>query len=170
MATRWRWPPDSSAGYRCSSAGELDQIKQLGHARRPRGLRCAALLHAECDVVGDRQVREQGIVLEHHAHFALVRRQVADITAVDQHVPGGRVDESGNNPERRRLAAAGGTQQRQELAIVHRQVERGERQHVAIAPLDPFQHDLRQRLRRRMRLTGRWYGSIAGHRLPRSPC
>ena len=43
-ATRWRWPPDSAAGLRSSSASEFQRLRRLRHARGHRRLVVAAQL------------------------------------------------------------------------------------------------------------------------------
>jgi hypothetical protein len=48
---------------------ELEHRGDLGIDLRPR---TAAHLEGKGDIVGDRQMREQGVALEHHADVALV--------------------------------------------------------------------------------------------------
>jgi len=62
-------------------------------------------------------VREQRIRLEHHVHVALVRRDTGDVVTVQEDIAFCRLVESGDHPQGGRLAAAGGTQQREELAF-----------------------------------------------------
>jgi hypothetical protein len=52
-------------------SGELHELDRLGDARRDVGGRYAAHAQAEVDVLGHRHVREQRVVLEHHAEAAL---------------------------------------------------------------------------------------------------
>ena len=124
-------------------ADEIEQLRNAAAARVPAG---AALLHAECNVLRDGQVREQGVVLEHHADVAPARRQVDHVAPIDQDAAGGRVDEPGDDPQRRRLAAAGRSQQREKLAVADIQIERLQGNRGAVAALDPFEPDLRHGL------------------------
>jgi hypothetical protein len=78
-------------------------------------------------------VWEQGVVLEHRVDVALVRRREGHVVAVEQDAPLGRLLESGDHPQRRRLAAAGRSQHREELAARHLQVDAGNGGHVAEA-------------------------------------
>src|SRR5215207_8907167 len=90
IATRWSWPPESW---------------------------CAPRLEAVGDVAADGQVREDGVVLEHHAGVALVRRQRVDAPGAETHLPALELREAGDHPQERGLAAAGGPKQSEELAI-----------------------------------------------------
>ena len=74
-------------------------------------------------VLEDVQVREDRVVLEHHAEAALLRRQQRDVLAVDGNQPFVDVDEAGDHHQRRRLAGARRTQQGEELARTDRNVD-----------------------------------------------
>ena len=60
-------------------AGELHELEHLGDPAGDLRLRQLALAQRVGDVLGDRHVREQRVVLEEHAEVALVRRQGADV-------------------------------------------------------------------------------------------
>src|SRR6266496_486220 len=64
-------------------------------------------------------MREQRIVLEHEADVATVGGQAGDVFAVEANAPGVGLLEAGDHPQRRRFAAAGRSEQRQELAGMH---------------------------------------------------
>jgi hypothetical protein len=71
---------------------------------------------AELDVLPHVEMREQRVVLEHHAEAAPRRRHVGDVLALDDDAPTiGRL-ESGEQPQHRGLPAARGPQQRDDLA------------------------------------------------------
>src|SRR5438105_3651040 len=72
----------------------------------------AAHAQAERDVLRDAQVREQGIALEHHAEIAAIRCNRRHALAADINLARARLLESGDQAQRRRLAAAGGPEQR----------------------------------------------------------
>src|SRR5207342_3543123 len=58
-----------------------------------------------------------------HRQTAIARVEVGDVAAVDQDLPGVDVEEASKDVEERGLAAAGGTEQNQELAIGDVEVE-----------------------------------------------
>jgi hypothetical protein len=64
----------------------------------------------ETDIVGDREMRKQRVVLEHHADAAAFRGDdmagPADLFAADRDTSRGDLLESGDAPERGGLAAA----------------------------------------------------------------
>ena len=72
-ATRCCWPPEISCGYLSSAPERPTSSRQLA----PRA-RCALAarerVQAEGDVPRNREMREQRVVLEHHADAALLRR------------------------------------------------------------------------------------------------
>ena len=102
---------------------------QAHHVERARdalsllGFRDAAHRQRVGDVLPDGEVREQRVVLEHHAEVALVRRGSRDRLAVEHDVAGGRRLEAGEHHQRRRLARARRTEQGEELAALDVQVE-----------------------------------------------
>src|SRR5690606_7997979 len=75
------------------------------------------------DVLGDGHVREQRVVLEHHARVAFVRRLPGDVVVAEVDTPGRRKVEPGDHPQRRRLPAAAGPQQGEELPVSDRQID-----------------------------------------------
>ena len=74
-ATRWRCPPESWDGLRAPRPGS----RTIASASSPRARRSRRgdALHAQpvLDVLGDRHVREERVVLEDGVDVALVRRQ-----------------------------------------------------------------------------------------------
>ena len=60
---------------------ELHQIEHLRHALLHLGLGHVVTAQAKGDVVPHRQVREQGVALEHHVDGPLVGRQTHDVLA-----------------------------------------------------------------------------------------
>src|SRR2546427_129198 len=65
-----------------SAARQADELEQLVDALRDLRLRLPAVDQAVGDVVGDRQVREQRVRLEHDAVVAVARRQHRDVATV----------------------------------------------------------------------------------------
>jgi hypothetical protein len=115
-APRCCCPAESWAGPPVGEAPDCTRSSAGAHLRLP--LRRAELPHAqrEGDVLRDGHVREQRIALEDHAKLAAFRRQGGDVAPVEQHGAGAGRDEARDAHQDRRLAAAGGTEQRQELA------------------------------------------------------
>jgi hypothetical protein len=78
-----------------------------------------------------RHVGEQAVGLEHHAHVALAGRHWGDVAAVDQQLAAGRLFEPGDDAQRRRLAAAARSEQRDQLARLDLERKLGQRRHLA---------------------------------------
>ena len=128
-ATRWRSPPESCEGKRparpssCTSSSRRWTRSAIAGGRRP--VAAAAHPQAEGDVLEDRHVPEEGVVLEDEAHLALARGHVRHVVAVEEHPAAARVGEleAGDDPQERRLARARGAEERHELALGHVQVD-----------------------------------------------
>ena len=114
------------------AAGELARIAlaEMAEAhqfQRPRdpglGLGLADLPHLETegDVAGHRHVREESIALEHHAGVATEGWKLGHVLIADEDASRGRLDEARDHAERRRFAAAGGSQQGHQLALLDAQ-------------------------------------------------
>jgi len=97
------------------------------------GRRDLAHLQRKRNVLQDGHVREQRVVLEHHADIPLVRRAVGDVVAVDQHAAFVGPGQAGDQAEQRGLARPGWAQQGQEFAAGDVQVGRRQGDEVAIA-------------------------------------
>ena len=106
-----------------AEAAELHHVQRALDPLRDLVARHAAHRQREADVLGHRHVREQRVVLEHHADLALVRRQARQRLALEQDLAGGRRLEAGEHHQRRRLARARGPEQRQELAALDVEME-----------------------------------------------
>ena len=65
----------------------------------------------------DRHMRIERVVLEHHGDVALFRRHVVDDALADRDLAAGDAFEPGDHAQKRGLAAAGRTDQDDELAI-----------------------------------------------------
>jgi hypothetical protein len=82
----------------------------------------------QLDVALDRAPFEQSRLLEGDA-VVLVQPRAPGRLAVDEHRALGRLDEVGDDPQQRRLPAAGRPDQRDELAGADGEVDAGERLH-----------------------------------------
>ena len=96
----------------------VDGGQQLGDA--PLAPTPVAAVEPEGDVLADAQMREQGEVLEHQADPAPLRRQqragLGEHAAVERDPAGLQGLEPGDQPQRRGLAAARGTDEAMDLA------------------------------------------------------
>ena len=115
-AIRWRWPPESWDGKPVGELLEVHELEQLVDPRLDLGLGALADLEAEGHVAVHGEVLERGVVLEHEADVALLRRQVGGVDALDLDAPGVGLLEAGDDAQQRRLAATAGAEQRGELA------------------------------------------------------
>src|SRR5690349_12682779 len=70
---------------------------------------------------------KQRVVLEHKSDMALARAMAQRILAVDPHLAGVRPVEACDDPQQRRLARPGWTEQRQQLTLADFQVDIVER-------------------------------------------
>ncbi len=110
------------------------------------------------DVLANRHVGEQGIVLEYHADAAFFNRQVGDVIVAEQHAAAvvGKF-QPGNQPQRGGLAAAGRPQQHQRFAGMDFKVDRLQRGCAAAEGLGALkQSDGKRRVHRRTRVRVVW--------------
>src|SRR4030095_10649885 len=115
--------PRAAGEWRGQGAGgpvELHEPEQLEHAALDLGLgrARAARLHAdpERDVLEYVHVPEQRVVLEHEPDAAIARGPRRDVLVAEPHAAGLGVLEPRDDPRERRLARAGGAEQRHEIA------------------------------------------------------
>ena len=78
---------------------EPHHLERLRHA--PLAFRAVHLPHHQAvgDVVTDRHVREERVILEDGVHVALERRHTGDVAAVEQDATGGRPLEAGDHAQ-----------------------------------------------------------------------
>ena len=101
-----------------------------------------AQTQAKGDVFKHRQMREQGVRLEHQAHFTLVGAFGGDVFTIEHNAPGLRCEQPGNRPHRGCFAAARGPQKRQQFALGHWQIERIDGHLAAISKGQVFQRQV----------------------------
>ena len=80
-------------------------------------LRHAPVLQTIGQVVVDRHVRIERVVLEHHGDIAIGRIDIVDEPVADLDFARGDVFQAGDHPQQGRLAAAGRTDKHDELAV-----------------------------------------------------
>ena len=92
-------------------------------ARGDLGAGDAPQLETERHVLEDGHVRVQRVVLEHHGDVAVAGGDVVDHAVADAQLPGRDRFEPRHHAQGRALAAAGGPDENDELAVFHRQVQ-----------------------------------------------
>lgn len=95
---------------------EVEDLRRVLHLLADLGL-VDGDLEREAHVVGDRHVRVQRVVLEHHGDVPVLRRQVRDVAVTDADGAGVDVLEPREHAERGGLATAGRTDEDEELAV-----------------------------------------------------
>ena len=133
----------------------LRERAHLHHAERVRDLLGDLLLalapdaQAVRDVLEHRHVRPDRVGLEHHREAALLGR---DVHALRRRIDGGAADadlararllQPRDGAQRRGLAAAGRTEQRQLLAGLHGKADAAHRRHRAVVDLEVRDLDVR---------------------------
>ncbi len=108
-------------GPPAAEAGEADQGEQFLAPLAPLGGLLAAHRQRELDVVGHRHVAEQRVMLEHEADAPLARPQGGNVPAAEQDGAGVDRHQAGDRPQQGALAAAGGAEQNEKLALLDRQ-------------------------------------------------
>src|SRR5205823_3522521 len=101
-----------------SSLGERGHLDERENFVAPSSLfvlRSAARGQAERDVVADRHVRPQRVVLEAHHRVPLLGAEGRHVATVQDDASGRRLEETRNQPEQRALAAAARPEQEEEL-------------------------------------------------------
>ncbi len=91
------------------------QLQQLVAATGPVAALHAADPQREFDVLADRHVPEQRIVLEHEADAAIACAHVRDVPAAKADAPVVEIGKSRRDPQQGALAAAAGAQQHEEF-------------------------------------------------------
>ena len=112
-------------------AGEPDDAEQLVDALAHALLRLLADLQPERDVLAHGHVLERGVVLEHEADPAPLRRDVGRVGAVDLDLAAVGLLEPGDDPQQRRLARAARPEQRGQRAVGDLERDALERDEVA---------------------------------------
>ena len=145
-AIRWRWPPDSWRGLRFSRWRDLERFRDGRDPGRSVARGEPPDLQGVADVVLDRHVGIERVALEDHRHVALTGREIGHVAAADPDPSRGGRLQPGDDPERGRLAAAGRSEEDDELAVGHGQVDRLQDAHAVEPLLDSGQLDLGHRV------------------------
>jgi hypothetical protein len=105
---------------RLLGAREADLLDRVRDAVARVLLRQRTAVQADADVLLDRQPREEREVLEDDGR-ARVNAAQRDAVLLDR--AGGRLDQADQDPQQRRLAAAGGTEDGDRLSLAHGEVD-----------------------------------------------
>ena len=123
------------------------EIQELDHRQHFAGAAVGVLLgpalaaQPEGDVFEHGHVQEQRVLLEHGVDRPSMRRQRRDVFAMQPDRAGADVFEPGDAAQERGLAAAGGSEEREELAVADRERDPVQGGHVAVAFDDPVDID-----------------------------
>jgi hypothetical protein len=103
----------------------------------------------EAHVPADRHVRVQGIALEHESQVAVAGLEVLRLLAVDPDDPRAERLQARDHPQQGRLAASGGSEEHEEVAVLDLEAHVVDRGEVAERAGHMLQRDLRDRARAR---------------------
>ena len=77
-------------------------------------------------------MREEGVGLEHEPEIAAVHGSARDVVAAEHDPAGVRLDQAGDHPQDRRLAAAARAEKRDELPVVDAKADPVDRYEISI--------------------------------------
>ena len=97
-------------------AGELDEFEGFPKSCGRLCLGQLEVAQSEGHIVGYREERKEGVVLEDGVDVAFVGRTIGHIDAIEEDGPAGGLLEAGYQPEGRRLSAPGWPEDGEELA------------------------------------------------------
>ena len=96
---------------------EPEHRRDLVHPAPDLVLRRPPHLEAVADVLADGHVRVEGVGLEDHRDVAVPRREIGHVAPADRDRAAGHLLEPGDHAQQRRLPAAGGPDESDELAV-----------------------------------------------------
>ena len=129
------------AGLAGGQRRNLHQLQRLLHAAVDLLLVHLARLEAVGHVLLDGQVRKDRVILEHHADVALVRGHIVDAVFAKVEIAALDGVKAGDHAQQRGLAAAGRSQQGEELALFNVQGHTVQRGKIAVALDSIFDDD-----------------------------
>ncbi len=100
------------------------------------------MLQRKAHIGGHRHVRIERVALEHHGDIAILRVEIVDDAAADIKRAASDGFEPGDHPQKGGLAAAGRTDQHDELAVVDLEIDAMDDVDGAIALADIGKGDL----------------------------
>ncbi len=102
---------------------QVDEIQQFVAAPDSLGFFDSADLQAELDVRGSSHVPEDRVILKNEADPTLLRRDVGDVSPLQQYPSAVRPEQAGDEPQDRALAASARAEKHEKLAVLHFQRE-----------------------------------------------
>ena len=123
-------------------AVEAHHLQHLGDLGGALAARHAFDLQPVADVLGDRHVREERVVLEDGVDVARVGRLLRDVGAAEGDAARVGLLEAGDHTQRRRLSGARRAEEREEFAVGDVQIDVGDSDHVAVRLSDPLTQNL----------------------------
>ena len=111
--------PGKLSWHPVPQSGEPDELEQLVPPPAPLGGADPADAQRELDVLGDRHLAEQRIVLENHADPPPLRREQGHVASVKEHAPVVDFRKPRDHPQDRALAAPARPQKHEELPVGH---------------------------------------------------
>ncbi len=103
--------------------GHSYHLEHLAHLPVYLVLRSMHEFEPESDVVIDVKMREKGIALKYCVQGSPVRRNPRQVITLQQYASGVRREETGNLPQKRRLAASGRTEKRHKFTFTDTQID-----------------------------------------------
>ena len=110
---------------------EAEDVRDVVDAALDLDLRRLAQLEPEAEVLLDRHVRVERVVLEHHRDVAILRRQIGHDSVADRDLTVGDLLEPGHHAQDRRLATPGRADEDHELAVADLERDVVDRLHAA---------------------------------------
>ncbi len=101
---------------------ETDAFEMFCDLNPDRRLVDATGSEAIGQVVEDRLVGKQGVILKYHADITSVDRLARNVLLIEQEAPGVGFDEPGNGAKKRGLSASARPEQREEFAVRDREI------------------------------------------------
>jgi hypothetical protein len=116
IATRCRWPP-TRPGLTFEQLFQAENTRRLIDTRLDLGPWRTTLAQRETHIVAHVHMRIERIVLEHHGDVAILGRDVIDDAVADRDLAAGDFLQPRDHAQESRLAAAGRTNEGDELAV-----------------------------------------------------
>ena len=101
------------------------------HLLLPLVLRYFLGFERENDILENRHMRVEGVVLKNHGDLSNARWQFVHYLIVDENLSRARPFEAGDHPQKRRLPATRGTQQHEELPLTSTEIDAIHRPNLA---------------------------------------
>src|SRR2546425_762184 len=152
-------------------ARQVDLVEAGRDALGDRGTVELSHLESVGDVRLHRHVRPERVVLEHHADVTRVGPEPVDAPVPEPDLAAVQRMEAGDQPEKRRLAAARGPDQREQLAVTDLEARAVDRGHAPELLTHLAEPDLHRRSRSSMTTPGSGRkDATASPRSTRCPC